>query len=586
VTQVTWDHLRTHHRIERGWLMKLKHTAVAALALALVVGPCVGAAFAAGAKVADVEVTASSLAVRPLLDSDGLSVTVSGPNGVVLSRAFGGDESPVLVFADAQGAPLGDGAYTYEITLHARVDASAKAGLAAAREAQDTGAAPRSEAPALVERGSFRISGGVVYTAGAVEPTPTSGRRAPSASGGGDAPVPPTPDDQVIADDLIVQGSICAGFDCVVNENFGFDTIRLKENNLRIKFEDTSAGTFPTNDWELTANDSASGGASRFSITDVDGGKTPFTVTAGAATGSIFVDSTGRVGLRTTTPVLDLHIKTGNTPAARLEQDGSSGFTAQTWDVAGNEANFFVRDVTSGSRLPLRIRPGAPTSSIDVAASGNVGVGTASPSSALHVKRTDGTAKLTIEEGNTTADRVLMVLQNSAPNNKSRFLIQSGTGSSGIWTFDNNGQTLDSFSITRVGAASNAFTLTSAGNLTIAGSLTQGSDRNAKDDIVDVDEHAILSKVAALPIATWRYKTDTAKHMGPMAQDFSAAFGLGQDDRHIGVGDMGGVALAAIKALNEVVASKDAELKALQQHNAELAARLAAIEAALAAQQR
>jgi hypothetical protein len=83
--------------------------------------------------------------------------------------------------------------------------------------------------------------------------------------------------------------------------------------------------------------------------------------------------------------VLDLHIATGDTPAQRLEQTSASGFTAQTWDIAGNEANFFVRDVTGGSRLPFRIRPGAPTSSIDIAATGNVGIGTASPAKKLHI---------------------------------------------------------------------------------------------------------------------------------------------------------------------------------------------------------
>ena len=60
--------------------------------------------------------------------------------------------------------------------------------------------------------------------------------------------------DFVIADDLIVQGSACVGLDCVNNEPFGFDTIKLKENNLRIKFEDTSVAPFPTNDWQLTAS--------------------------------------------------------------------------------------------------------------------------------------------------------------------------------------------------------------------------------------------------------------------------------------------------------------------------------------------
>jgi hypothetical protein len=86
--------------------------------------------------------------------------------------------------------------------------------------------------------------------------------------------------------------------------------------------------------------------------------------------------------------VLDLHINTGNTPAHRLEQNSSSGFIAQTWDIAGNEANFFVRDVTGGSRLPFRIRPGAPTSSIDINASGNVGVGTASPARKMELSGT------------------------------------------------------------------------------------------------------------------------------------------------------------------------------------------------------
>jgi hypothetical protein len=78
-------------------------------------------------------------------------------------------------------------------------------------------------------------------------------------------------------------------------------------------------------------------------------------------------------------------MNTSDTPAIRLEQNNAGGFTAQTWDVAGNEANFFVRDLTGGSRLPFRIRPGAPTSSIDIAASGNVGIGVASPEANLHV---------------------------------------------------------------------------------------------------------------------------------------------------------------------------------------------------------
>ena len=148
-------------------------------------------------------------------------------------------------------------------------------------------------------------------------------------------------------DDVIIDGSLCVGVDCVNGESFGFDTIRLKENNLRIKFQDTStSASFPTNDWQLTANDSANGGVNKFSIDDIDGGRTPFTVEAGARTNALYVESDGDVGIGTNNPAVDLHIVTGNTPTLRLAQDGSSGFTAQTWDVAGNEAGFFIRDAT------------------------------------------------------------------------------------------------------------------------------------------------------------------------------------------------------------------------------------------------
>ncbi len=235
--------------------------------------------------------------------------------------------------------------------------------------------------------------------------------------------------DFVIADDLIVQGSTCTGFDCVNGEVFNFDTLILKENNLRILFNDTSVSSgFPANDWRLIANDSGSGGANFFAIEDATAGRQVFSVRAGAPANSIFVDSGGRVGLRTATPVLDLHIATSNTPSHRLEQTNAGGFTAQTWDVAGNEANFFVRDVTGGSRLPFRIRPGAPTSSLDIAASGNVGVGTAGPTQKLQVA--DGTGAGQMRIFTTTAD--MYIGQNGGPifgfgANSVAYLVQDGT---------------------------------------------------------------------------------------------------------------------------------------------------------------
>jgi len=77
------------------------------------------------------------------------------------------------------------------------------------------------------------------------------------------------------------------------------------------------------------------------------------------------------------------------------------------------------------------------------------------------------------------------------------------------------------------------------------------SDRNAKTDFAALDEDAILAKVASLPVGEWRYKSESGvRHVGPMAQDFYATFGVGDDDHHIASIDEDGVALAAIKALN------------------------------------
>jgi hypothetical protein len=71
-------------------------------------------------------------------------------------------------------------------------------------------------------------------------------------------------------------------------------------------------------------------------------------------------------------------------------QNGSSGFGSQIWDMAGNETNFFIRDVTNGSLLPFRIKPRAPKNSLYIDAEGDIGLGTENP----------GTNALQVESGN------------------------------------------------------------------------------------------------------------------------------------------------------------------------------------------
>lgn len=109
------------------------------------------------------------------------------------------------------------------------------------------------------------------------------------------------------------------------------------------------------------------------------------------------------------------------------------------------------------------------------------------------------------------------------------------------------------------------------GDLNIDGSLTQNSDRTAKHRIEPIDIQAILEQVATLPISTWRYNDDPdTLHIGPMAQDFHATFGLGNNPTGINAIDADGVALAAIQGLLERIESQQQRIETLE---AELATR-------------
>ena len=85
-----------------------------------------------------------------------------------------------------------------------------------------------------------------------------------------------------------------------------------------------------------------------------------------------------------------------------------------------------------------------------------------------------------------------------------------------------------------------------------AGSWTTISDRNMKENFFDVDGEDVLRRLRNVPVQTWNYKAQggDVRHMGPMAQDFYAAFGLDQTDKGINTVDMDGVVLAGVKALD------------------------------------
>jgi Chaperone of endosialidase len=105
--------------------------------------------------------------------------------------------------------------------------------------------------------------------------------------------------------------------------------------------------------------------------------------------------------------------------------------------------------------------------------------------------------------------------------------------------------------------------------MTLGASGTDGpnpatSDRTLKERFEPVDSRAILATVATLPLARWSYKGDPVRHLGPMAQDFAAAFALGADDRHIFPLDAAGIALSSLQGLQGLVEVQAERLRRLE----------------------
>jgi hypothetical protein len=553
----------------------------------------------------DVQVSEDSIIWLPPENTGASYLSLRDPYDGLTEYEFAPGQAPSV-----DAAELPDGLYVYDLTVSPGLDAETAAAMDDVADdpylreviSQDLIAVGLLPEDPIGQSGSFLIANGAILPGDTLVKSMSRGK---GSSGLVDQDEPSTNKDQVILDDLIVDGSACIGFDCVNGESFGFDTIRIKENNLRIKAQDTSSSaSFPTNDWQITFNETSNGGKNKFSIDDIDGGRTPFTIEAGAPTNSLYVEDGGRLGLGTSTPVTDIHTKSGNTPTLRLDQDGSSGFGAQTWDVAGNEANFFIRDASNGSTLPFRIFPGAPSNALTIEAStGDIGLGTTSPTSKLNVK---GNVLIEGDAGQTTQDpldvrsETLTVAHFESDQANTLVEIQNTQNPAGsprlefrnivsTWTMGVKGS--GDFGITdtsSLGASKLVLSATSPhvtvdGDLDVTGVFSNSSDKDMKTAIESVDPRQILQQVVDMPISTWRFKKedDSIRHLGPMAQDFMSAFDLGRDERRIASVDADGVSLAAIQGLNAKLEEKDAIISQQTQTLEELMARVSALERAV-----
>lgn len=289
-------------------------------------------------------------------------------------------------------------------------------------------------------------------------------------------------------------------------------------------------------------------------------------------TRGLFVDQDKLVGVGTTSPAAALHVfKSNSSPAAdavHITTDGASIISRRTLTISGGSIN--VEGLF-----------GTPVLSLMNTSSGNVTIGSGG-----------GDVTLSSGAGQTLVGGQLASFPSSAEcfvNGNFEVRKENTAGVQFIPTnsfvemsYRKGGTTIvlahlasgftsfgASISVNKFSAPDypiHVGTGASNGNgahVTNGGIWTNGSDENSKTDYTAIDKRAILDKVAALPVTQWRYKgePEDVKHIGPTAQDFMAAFGLGESDRHIGTVDEIGVALAAIQALDAKVKEQEAALE-------------------------
>lgn len=242
---------------------------------------------------------------------------------------------------------------------------------------------------------------------------------------------------------------------------------------------------------------------------------------------------------------------TGSVALGASFANGDYSFAAGL-GASADHAGTFVWSDTIG----LFLHSTAPNQFL-IRAGGGVGIGTAAPETPVHIADFHGiTLGTSAKSGGWTALRIDLSA-NTGGYAELQAIGAAGSSFGNLILQANGG---------RIGIGKNnpATALDVAGTAS-ATVFNTTSDRNLKEHFAPVSSREVLAKVAAMPITRWNFKEDkSAAHLGPMAQDFKAAFDLGADDKHIATVDEEGVALAAIQGLNEKLDEKNAEIERLK----------------------
>jgi hypothetical protein len=287
---------------------------------------------------------------------------------------------------------------------------------------------------------------------------------------------------------------------------------------------------------------------------------------------ALYLSTNGNVGIGTLSPLhrLSLGNTYGNLKLALADVyrrgPGVANYIYEGSFGLGAHSNQFTLTLAAPSARFSFLGSETGPEVMTVQGNGHVGIGTSAPQVPLHI-RPDANGRgfilgVNIATGGYTA---LGIDLSSISNGFAQLqtVRQSGLAYGDLILNPNGGNV-------GIGKTNPATKLDVNGEVTMtACNIT--SDRNAKEQFRSVEPREVLRKLAQLAISEWQYKEQPGvRHIGPMAQDFHAAFAVGRDEKHITTVDADGVALAAIQGLNQKLEEKHLEIEALKKNVAEL----------------
>lgn len=493
-------------------------------------------------------------------------LTLAGPDEIFLRREFKAGKAPFLSVFDSEGDRLPDGSYTWELKATSQGSAD-----------------PRRES------GSFSIQDGSFVEA---------------PQGTGSAPKPPlvstTAEDSIETGNLVVQRNACIGDKCSTTDA-NFSALKLKSVQPNILFDDIAVpegGGTSSHDWALFANFND---VDQFSIVDFSNALFPFSIAAGAPDNSLFIAGDGKVGLGTASPAERFHLfedvdantillvenpNTGLNAAGVLRAKSDSAIVNFEAHGSGRTLSRFGQPLASwaeflqvtGNGLIMGTLADKPlilgtnnANRLHITATGNVGIGTASPGNKLHVV-CNGAGETCVKVGNTSAtgfsgfeltDETGTTLANIAHDNSGNTLRFNVINSEPMVFLTNSTER-----IRFPAPGGNVITAVNGAFLSAGGTWTNASSRESKRDIVELSGSDALKTLYELNPVTFRYKEEPdEQYVGFIAEDLPDLVAT-KDHKHLSPTDV-------VAVLTKVVKDQQKTID-------ELSARLADMEALLA----